>query len=249
MAVIDVPYPTLHEGYVLVQNSYSVISGGTEGKTVTDARKGYIAKARSRQKEVKQIIGMARSSGIRETYDMVMNKLDAPSPLGYSTAGTVMAVEGDAGDIRVGDVVACAGANAVHAEIVAVPKNLCAKVPDGVSARDAAFSTIAAIALQGIRQADLRLGESCMIIGLGLIGQLTVQMLKAAGVKVIGVDIDERAVQLAEKSGADMALVRESEALEQSVLNFTRGQGVDAVIVTAGTSSLDPVNLAGAVAR
>ncbi|MEX0966093.1 MAG: bi-domain-containing oxidoreductase [Bacteroidia bacterium] len=249
MELLEVPFPALTEGNMLVRVHFSVISAGTEGKTVKDARLGYIGKARSRQEEVKKVIQVAKTQGVMKTYQMVMNKLEAPSALGYSCAGEVIAVAPDVRGFKVGDHVACAGAGAVHSEVVSVPKNLCVKVGDGVRLDHAAFSTIAAIALQGIRQADLRLGENCVVIGLGLVGQLTVQMLNAAGVDSIGIDIDPRQVKLAQETGARLALERNAPGLEDAIMEQTGGHGADSVIITAGTSSLDPVELAGTLCR
>lgn len=249
MKILEVPYPVLTSGCVLVRNHYSVISAGTEGKTVKDARLGYIGKAMARKEEVKKVIRTAKTIGLAETYKIMMNKLDSPSPLGYSCAGEVIAVADDVTEFKVGDLVACAGAGAVHAEVVAVPKNLCIKIADPVSLEEAAFSTIGAIALQGLRQADLRLGENCAVIGLGLIGQLTIQLLNTAGVKAIGVDIDEKMIALSKKLGAAHAYNRNAEALEESILALTAGHGVDAVIITAGSESTDPVDFAGAICR
>ncbi len=249
MQILEVPFPALSGGMVLVRNHYSLISAGTEGKTVKDARLGYIGKARARKEEVKKVIETAKTFGVMKTYQMVMNKLDAPSSLGYSTAGEVIAVADDIIDFRVGDKVACGGNSSVHAEVIAVPSNLCVKLADNVDTKHACFTTLGAIALQGIRQADLRLGENCVVIGLGLVGQLTVQMLKASGVKTIGVDIDPRMVELAKESGADLSLARNREDLEQAIAEFTDGYGTDAVIITAGTESLDPIDLAGVISR
>ncbi|MFH2108811.1 MAG: bi-domain-containing oxidoreductase [Chrysiogenia bacterium] len=249
MKILEVPFPALAEGGVLVRSHYSVISAGTEGKTVTDARKGYIAKARGRQKEVKQVIQAAKTQGMIATYKMVMNKLEAPSGLGYSCAGEVIAVGRKVTEFKVGNRVACGGAGAAHAEVVAVPKNLCAKVPDGVEMKEAAFATIAAIAMQGVRQAELKLGETAVVIGLGLVGQLTLQLLHASGVAAVGIDIDPAAVALAKKTGLAHVFKREHAGLEQKVLKISSGLGADAVIITASASSLDPVNLAGALCR
>ena len=173
MEILEVPFPIIGEGQVLVRNYYSVISAGTEGKTVSDARKGYIAKAKSRKKEVKMVIDMIKSEGLKKTYNVVMNKLEAPSPLGYSCAGEIIGVGKNVHDLKVGDKVACGGSGACHAEVVAVNRNLCVKIPDTVDIKEASFTTIAAIAIQGVRQADLRFGENCSVIGLGLVGQLT----------------------------------------------------------------------------
>ena len=249
MQLLEVPFPALEPGHILVRNHYSVISAGTEGKTVKDARLGYIGKARARQEEVKKVIRTAKTQGVMKTYRMVMDRLNAPSPLGYSCAGEVIAVAADVRAFKVGDRVACGGAGAVHSEVVAIPINLCAKVPDGVPMQEAAFTTVASIALQGIRQADLRLGENAVVIGLGLIGQLTVQLLQAAGVKVAGIDIDDQQVALARSRGIDLALNRKQEGVEGAIEAFTHGAGTDAVIITAGTSSTDPVDLAGVLCR
>lgn len=249
MKILEVPFPALSEGGVLVRSHFSVISAGTEGKTVTDARKGYIAKARSRQKEVRQVIQAVKTQGLLATYKMVMNKLEAPSGLGYSCAGEVIAVGRNIKEFKVGDYVACGGAGAVHAEVVAIPKNLCAKVPAGVDLKEAAFATIAAIAMQGGRQADLKLGETAVVIGLGLVGQLTLQLLQAAGVTAIGIDIESAPVTLARKIGFENVFISGKAGLEDLVLKTSSGLGADAVIITASTSSLDPVNLAGRLCR
>lgn len=249
MQLLEVPFPALVSGQVLVKNHFSLISAGTEGKTVKDARLSYIGKARARKEEVKKVIDAAKTFGVMNTYKMVMNKLDAPSPLGYSTAGEVIAVASDVKELKVGDFVACGGNSANHSEVIAVPVNLCVKVDKSVDMAHASFATLGAIALQGIRQADLRLGENCVVIGLGLVGQLTVQMLKASGVRTIGIDVDGRMVKLAEENGIDLALTRNREDLENVINDFTDGYGTDAVIITAGTDSLDPVDLAGSVSR
>jgi predicted dehydrogenase/threonine dehydrogenase-like Zn-dependent dehydrogenase len=249
MEIIEVPFPALSPGNVLVRNHYSVISAGTEGKTVSDARKGYIAKARSRQKEVKQVIEMIKTTGLLSTYKTVMNKLEAPSPLGYSSAGEVIAIGEKVKNFKVGDYVSCGGATASHADVISVPENLCCKVPKQVNLEEAAFATIAAIAIQGIRQADLRAGENCVIIGMGLIGQLTAQVLEAAGILPIGIDISEQQVEASKMSGIKHVFNRNQQGLEEQVQQLTNGHGTDAVIITAGSSSLDPVEFAGIIAR
>ncbi|MBN1415978.1 MAG: bi-domain-containing oxidoreductase [Bacteroidales bacterium] len=249
MEILEVPFPILDEGQVLVRNHYSVISAGTEGKTVTDARKGYIAKARSRQKEVQQVIEMIKIQGLKKTYDTVMNKLEAPSALGYSCAGEVIATGSKIKGFKVGDRVACGGLNAVHADVVAIPENLCVKIPDDVDLKHAAFATIASIAIQGIRQADLRMGENCLIIGMGLIGQITAMLLEASGVHYTGIDVDINQVNQCLKAGLSNVYIRNQAGIVEIIERQTHGYGVDAVIITAGTSSLDPVEFAGEVAR
>jgi polar amino acid transport system substrate-binding protein len=249
MQLLEVPFPILNKGCILVRNHYSIISAGTEGKTVKDARLGYIGKAMARQEEVKKVIKTAKTIGLLETYKLMMNKLDSPSPLGYSCSGEVIAIADDITEFKIGDKVACAGAGAVHAEVVAVPKNLCVKLPNNVDCNDASFTTIGAIAMQGIRQADLRLGETCVVIGLGLIGQLTIQMLNASGVKTIGIDINQHMIKLSQELGANYAFERNTEGLENLIKELSNGHGVDAVIITAATSSNDPVDFAGEICR
>jgi len=245
---MDVPNPLSGDGMLLIRTNYSVISGGTEGKTVSDARKSYLEKARSRQREVKQVIELARSNGLKDTYAMVMNKLEAYSALGYSCAGEVVEVGSGVSGFWVGDRVACGGSDAVHAELVSVGRNLCANVSEDVDTRHAALATIASIAMQGVRQAELQLGESCAVIGLGLIGQLTMQLLSAQGCRPIGLDVDSAQLELARQCGYTDVLRAGAEDSAPAVLDMT-GIGVDAVIITAGTSSLQPVNFAGEICR
>jgi polar amino acid transport system substrate-binding protein len=249
MDIIEVPLPSISDNNILVKNYYSVISVGTEAKTVKDARLGYIGKAIARQKEVKQVIDSIKTQGFTQTYKMVMNKLDAPSPLGYSCAGEVIAVGKNVKDIRVGDFAACGGAGASHSEYVSVPRNLCVKLNKNTNVKVAAFTTVAAIALQGIRQSDLKLGENCVVIGLGLIGQMTLQFLNAGGIKPIGIDIDGRQVELANKIGIGKSFIRKDTSLEKTIYELTEGYGTDAVIITAASSSTDPVELAGRLCR
>lgn len=249
MEILEVPLPAINRGQLLVRNHYSLISAGTEGKTVSDARKGYIAKAVSRQKEVKMAMDLIKTQGLKAALNIVMNKLEAPSPLGYSCAGEVIAVAEDINDIKPGDLIACGGQGAWHADIVAVYRNLCVKLPPDTNLKHAAFTTVAAIALQGIRQSEVQTGGNCVVTGLGLIGQLTVQLLNASGIKTIGIDLDESRVSLALESGAVHAWKRSQEGLEELVKEVTGGHGADAVIITAASSSNDPVELAGSLCR
>ncbi|MBA2881469.1 polar amino acid transport system substrate-binding protein [Desulfosalsimonas propionicica] len=250
MTIQEVPLPAVSAGTVLVQNHYSLISAGTEGSTVKAARKGLIGKARERPQQVKQVFDVLKQQGPAQTYRAVMKKLDAYSPLGYSSAGVVIDVGKGVKNISVGDKVACAGAGyANHAEIISVPENLCVRLRQDSDLQLACYNTLGAIALQGIRQADLRLGETCAVIGLGLIGQLACLMLKASGVRVFGIDIDRAAAETARKHCCDAAFLRTGHAVEEEIHRLTRGMGVDAVIITAASSSHDPINLAGAVAR
>ena len=249
MEIIEVPFPSLNKGQVLVRNHYSVISPGTEGKTVSDARKGYIAKAKSRQKEVKQVINMIKTNGLLSTYKLVMNKLEAYSPLGYSTSGEVIAIGEGVTQYKIGDRVACGGGTAFHADVVAVPENLCCKIPLGVELEEASFATIASIAIQGIRQSELNTGENCAIIGMGLIGQLTAKILDASNILPIGIDISEKQVMKSKNAGIKNVYHREQAGLYDKIMDLTNGYGVDSVIITAGTSSLDPIEFAGEISR
>lgn len=251
MVIQEVPYPQVGKGMVIVKNHYSIISAGTEGSTVVAARKSLIGKAKERPQQVKQVIDTLKKQGPVQTYRAVMKKLDAYSPLGYSCAGEVIEVGEGVTEFEVGDKVACAGAGyANHAEIVSVPVNLCVKLENNANLKDAAYNTLGAISMQGVRQADLRLGESCVIIGLGLLGQLAALILNASGVTVIGVDVSEAAVnQAIENKVVDLGLTRNAPGAESQILDATKGHGADAVIIAAATSSLDPINFAGAIAR
>ena len=249
MQLLEVPFPALGEGQVMVRNHYSVISAGTEGKTVKDARLSYVGKAKARQEEVKKVVVAAKTHGVMKTYQMVMNKLESPNPLGYSCAGEVIAVADDINHLKVGDFVACGGATANHSEVVVVPKNLCVKINNPEFVKEAAFTTIGAIAMQGVRQAEVNLGENSVVIGLGIVGQLTVQLLSAAGVNVIGLDVDQNQVNLAKKNGLKHAYNSMEEGVKSVIEEVTNGYGADSVIITAGTSSLQPINFAGEIAR
>ena len=249
MQVLDAPLPQLNAGCVLIQNHYSLVSAGTEGSTVKAARSSLVEKTRSRPQQVKQVIDTLKTQGVTQTYRAVMKKLDAYSPLGYSCCGEVIDVAPDVVGFSVGDLVACGGLTASHAEVVCVPVNLCVKLQPDTDLRQAAFNTLGAIAMQGVRQADLRLGESCLVIGLGLLGQLTALLLKASGIRTIGVDIDPAMVDLAVYHALDLGLVRNAPDIHQAIHEFTSGLGCDAVIIAAATQSLDPINFAGDCCR
>jgi predicted dehydrogenase/threonine dehydrogenase-like Zn-dependent dehydrogenase len=251
MIIQEVPYPHLGKGMVIIKNHYSIISAGTEGSTVVAARKSLLGKAKERPQQVKQVIDTLKKQGPVQTFRAVMKKLDAYSPLGYSCAGEVIEVGEGVTEFEVGDKVACAGAGyANHAEIVSVPINLCVKLDTNTNLKDAAYNTLGSISMQGVRQADLRLGESCVIIGLGLLGQLAALILKASGVTVIGIDVSEVAVkQAVDNMVVDLGLTRNVAGVEEQIQNATNGYGADAVIIAAATDSLDPINFAGAIAR
>ena len=250
IGVLNVPKPALRPGFVLVRTRWSVISAGTERASVTSRKSSLLDRVRKNPDLVAKVLEQVRQYGLSATIRRVRGRLESWTALGYSASGTVVAVGERVTGVQPGDLVACAGAGyASHAQYMVVPKNLCAKVPRGVDPSDAAYGTIGAIALQGVRQAEPALGETVVVIGLGLIGQITVQLLKAAGCRVVGIDVDPEAVKLAILSGADAALHRTNEDVGKVVQALTQGRGADAVVITAATPSDDPVKLAGELCR
>src|SRR5450631_2593749 len=249
--VVEVPAPLVPGGGLLVQNQWSLISPGTERMLVEAGGSNLLNTARQRPELVKQVVDKLARDGIFATVEAVRSRLDVAIPLGYSCAGTVLDVGLQArGMFARDDRVACAGAGqANHAEIVAVARNLTVRVPGGVSLDDAAFVTVGAIALQGVRIADVRLGEACVVIGLGLVGQLTVQLLKAAGCRVFGIDVAANKVELARAQGTDGACLRSDPDLVEKVRAFSLGRGADAILIAAATGSSDPIQLAPSLAR
>jgi predicted dehydrogenase/threonine dehydrogenase-like Zn-dependent dehydrogenase len=250
ITVVDVPAPKLLAGCVLVRTAASLVSAGTERAFSEFASKNLLQKARTRPDLVREVLSKIGRDGLFSTVSAVRNRLDQPSALGYSSAGTVVAVGEGITDVNPEDRVACAGAgHAVHAEFACVPRLLIARIPsDAVSFDEAAFTTVGAVALHGVRTADAKLGDVVAVIGLGLLGQLTVQVLKAAGCCVVGMDISAERTQLALHSGADAVSTSSSE-FHDLCLQHSAGHGADAVLIAAQTASNDPVNLAGAVAR
>jgi predicted dehydrogenase/threonine dehydrogenase-like Zn-dependent dehydrogenase len=247
--LVEVPAPLLRRGGVLVRTAHSVISPGTERQRLNLARKSLLAKARARPDLVKQVILRARQDGVLSTYRRVQHRLQSPIPLGYSSAGTVIAVAPDVTDLQVGDRVACAGAGyANHAEIIFCPRNLCVRIPDGMPLEHAAFGTLGAIAMQGVRQAEPTVGETVAVIGLGIIGLLSVIVARAAGCRVVGIDPVEAKRELATTLGADRVAANESDAAH-AIGAVSHGIGADAVLVCASTPSSDPLTLAARVAR
>lgn len=245
--VLDVPAPSLQPHGVLVDVRSSLLSAGTERSKVETGRKSLIGKARSRPDQVRQVIEKAQREGLRDTVAAVRTRLDQPEALGYSAAGVVLAVGSSVRDLAVGDRVACAGAGyASHADVDYVPGNLCVRLPDDVSFDQGAFTTVGAIAMQGVRQADVRLGERVAVIGLGLVGQLAGQLLKAAGCRVIGIDLSDEMIEVALDTGAiDRGLTR-SQITEA---HMAQVGGCDAAVIAAATSSDDPVKLAADLCR
>src|SRR5215217_6096907 len=245
----EVPAPALQKGRVLVRTVASLISAGTERAAVELVSKGLVQEARQRPDLVKAVVAKVKSEGLLNTFASVRDKMAASQSLGYSAAGIVEAVAKDVTEFRAGDRVACAGVGfASHAEVLSVPKNLCVHLPESVSFESGAYGTLGAIALQGVRLAEPTLGESIVVIGLGLVGQLTVQLLKANGCRVFGLDLDQSRVALALALGADKAVVS-SEAAAKEIETWTRGHGADAVLITAATDSNQPIELAARVSR
>ena len=245
----EVPVPALQRGRVLVRTVASLISAGTERASVGMVSKGLVQEARQRPDLVRTVVAKARTEGLLNTLGAVRDKLAASQALGYSAAGIVIDVGQDVSEFQIGDRVACAGVGfASHAEVLSVPKNLCAHLPEAVNFEAGAFGTLGAIALQGVRLAKPALGESVVVIGLGLVGQLTVQLLKANGCRVFGLDLDPSRIALALELGTDEAAISDEEA-PKAIANWTRGRGADAVLITAATESNQPVELAGKVSR
>ncbi|MEU4967985.1 bi-domain-containing oxidoreductase [Streptomyces smyrnaeus] len=250
LALLDVPVPGCKPGGVLVRSAYSLISTGTELMKVSEAGMSMVGKARSRPDQVAKVVQSVATNGVPATYRKVMGKLDSYTPLGYSLCGVVEQVGTGIDDVKVGDFVACAGnEHALHAELNWVPENLYAPVPDGLAPRHAAFGTVGSIALQGVRRGEPQLGDVALVIGLGLIGQLVVQLLTASGVRVVGVDPDPVRCELAERMGAAACGDPSSAAVETAVAELTGGLGVDHVYLAAGGAGNQPVELAARMSR
>jgi predicted dehydrogenase/threonine dehydrogenase-like Zn-dependent dehydrogenase len=248
LMIVEVPVPQCEPEGVVVQTMYSVISGGTERMIVDIARKSLVGKALERPDLVMQVLKKIKTEGIKGTYEKVMSKLENPVPMGYSCAGRVIEAGDRVKNIKVGDLAACGGAGyANHAEYNYVPQNLVVRIPDGVSIRDASYSTIGSIALQGVRQAEPQLNEVFVVIGSGLIGLITIQLLKANGVHVIASDIDPSKLEIARSMGADIACP--APDLSNSVLSISNGFGADCVIITASSKESSIMQNAGDLCR
>ena len=249
LKIAEVSHPSARPEGILVKTHASLVSAGTERQMVDLAQKSLVGKAIERPDLVGRVIEKIKKDGLLSTVEAVRSRLDNPVPLGYSSAGTVVEVGAGVEDFRVWDRVACAGAGyASQAEVLFVPKNLAVRLPGEVDFESAAFTTLGAIALHGLRLADVHLGETVAVIGLGLVGLITAQLAKASGCRVVGMDPNPERCRLAEKLGCDAAVTDNSQfAIRTSQL--TGGYGADAVIITASTKSNDPVALAGEVTR
>jgi predicted dehydrogenase/threonine dehydrogenase-like Zn-dependent dehydrogenase len=250
ISLAEVPESGCKAGGVLVRTVASLISPGTEKLMIEMGQKSLLGKARARPDLVRQAWAKAQKEGFVSVFKEAMNRLDEPIPLGYSAAGVVLEVGAGVQGFKPGERVAAAGAGfASHAEVIWVPENLCVPIPDIVDFEAAAFCMLGAIALHGVRQAEVTLGETAVVIGLGLLGLLSVQMLAAQGCRVIGIDLDPQKAALARELGADLTLTAGKDEVEEAVANFTRGVGADAVIITAASDDPGPLRLAEALAR
>ncbi len=248
LAVLDVPPPACAPGGVLVRSLYSLISTGTELMKVGEARMSMLGKARARPDQVKKVLESVAQQGAVSTYKKVMNRLDSYTPLGYSLCGVVTEVGAGAEEFHVGQLVAAAGNEfALHAEYNWIPLNLCVPVPDGVAPEHAAFSTVGAIAMHGVRRSEVQLGDSAVVVGLGLVGQLCVRLLVAAGVRVFGLDVVEDRCRMAEKAGALLCAGPDETGL--AAIERALGMGADHVLLAAGGPTNGPVEVAARLAR
>ncbi|BBJ00639.1 oxidoreductase [Ferrigenium kumadai] len=244
--VAEVPCPAVKRGQLLIHSSQTLVSAGTERMLVEFGKAGWIEKARQQPDKVRMVLDKIRTDGLMPTIEAVFNKLDQPLPLGYCNVGRVLEVGGGGTAFEIGDRVV---SNGKHAEVVSVPINLCAKVPEGVSDEEAAFTVLGAIALQGIRLVKPTLGEAVVVTGLGLIGLVTVQLLRAHGCRVLGIDYDPAKLEMAKRFGAEVVNLSTGEDPVAAAQRFSRGRGVDAVIITASTKSNEPVHQAALMCR
>jgi predicted dehydrogenase/threonine dehydrogenase-like Zn-dependent dehydrogenase len=244
--IVDVPCPQVSPGQLLIRTTCSLVSAGTERMMIDFGKANPIDKARQQPDKVRMVLEKIKTDGLMPTLDAVLNKLDQPLPLGYCNVGAVLEVGKGVAGFEIGDRVA---SNGKHAEAVSVPVNLCARIPDAVSDDEAAFTVLGAIALQGIRLVQPTLGEAVVVTGLGLIGQLTVQLLRAHGCRVLGIDFDVARLALAKSFGAEVVNLGAGEDPVSAAERFSRGRGVDAVIVTASTKSSEPMHQAALMCR
>ncbi|MGA2831827.1 MAG: bi-domain-containing oxidoreductase [Terracidiphilus sp.] len=246
LKLAEVPSLGAKPGTILIRNDVSLISAGTERMLLEFGKAGWIDKARQQPDKVRQVLDKVRTDGLSATWESVRAKLDQPIPLGYSSSGVVLEVGPGVSEFHIGDRVV---SNGPHAEVVSVPKNLSAIIPDGVTDEAAAFTVVGAIALQGIRLAQPTLGEAFAVTGLGLVGLIAVQLLRAQGCRVLGIDFDARKLAIAQSFGAETVNLTTGEDPLVAADRFSRGRGVDGVIVTASTKSSEPVHQAALMCR
>ncbi len=239
----QVPLPLVSEGAALIKVLYSCISAGTETASLQASNQSLIRRALEQPENVKKVLHMARSVGLLETFEKVRKRWEMGSVLGYSLSGIILAIGNRVKDFKVGDKVACAGSGiANHAEYVDVPTNLMVKIPDGLGIQEASTVALGSIAMQGVRRAEITLGEYVVIFGLGVIGQITLQIAKNAGARVIGIDLDERRLKVARENGADLVLNSKDSDAVKEVIHFCDGYGADKVVFTAATTSSTPLH-------
>ena len=244
--LVEVPRPLSARRHLLIETTRSLVSAGTERMLVEFGSAGLIEKARQQPEKVRQVLDKMRTDGIASTLQAVRAKLAQPVPMGYCNVGRVMEAGPEVSGFAVGDRVA---SNGRHAEIVCVPRNLCARIPDNVDDDSAAFTVMGAIALQGIRLAAPTLGESVVVTGLGLLGLLAVQLLRAQGCRVLGLDFSPARLALARELGAETVDLAAGADPVSAALTFSRGRGVDAVLITASTQSSEPMHQAAQMSR
>ena len=244
--LIDVPIPRMRDGEVLISTKVSLISKGTEKMLVDFGKANLYEKAKLQPDKLKEVLKKLKADGLIDTFEAVQSKLSEPIPMGYSNVGVVINVGNKVQNIKVGDRVV---SNGSHSEIVSVPQNLCAKIPDNVCDETAAFSVIGAIALQGIRLANPTFGETVVVIGLGLVGLMAIQLLKANGCRVIGLDTDKDKVELAKKFGVISNQIVDNVDPLDWCLNQNAGNAIDISIITASTKSSTPIDLAARLSR
>ncbi|MGK7874587.1 MAG: bi-domain-containing oxidoreductase [Xenococcaceae cyanobacterium] len=244
--LVEIPCPTVKPGHLLIRTKTSLVSAGTERMLVEFGKANLFDKARQQPEKVRMVLDKISTDGIIPTLEAVQSKLDQPLPMGYANAGVVLEVGARVEGCAVGDRVV---SNGHHAEVVCVPKNLCAKIPAGVSDETAAFTVVGAIALQGIRLAQPTLGETFVVTGLGLIGLLAVQLLRAQGCRVLGIDFDRKKLDLARQFGAEAVDLSLGEDPISAATAFSQGRGVDGVLITASTKSNEPIHQAAQMCR
>ena len=242
--LIEVPIPSIGPNEILIKSSKSLISKGTEKMLIDFGQSNWINRIRQQPEKVKDVLGKAKLDGISSAYGAVTSKLNQPVILGYSNVGKV--IESNVNGFSKGDRVI---SNGPHSEIILSTKNLCAKIPDNIDDESASFTVVGSIALQGIRLANPSIGENFVVIGLGLIGLLTVQILKANGCKVLGIDLDSKKCEKAKNFGAEVIDLSKNNEIISRAKNFSNGMGVDGVIITANTKSNDPVTQAAKICR
>ncbi len=245
-SISDVPVPSAGRGQLLISTSHTLVSAGTERMLVDFGKSGWIQKARQQPDKVRMVLNKIQTDGFQPTIEAVFSKLDQPLPLGYCNVGTIVELGSGVTEYKLGERVVN---NGYHAEVVSVPVNLCARVPDNVTDEEAAFTVLGAVALQGIRLVEPTLGETVVVIGLGLVGLMAVQLLRANGCRVLGVDFDQAKIKLAREFGAEVVNLAAGEDPVKAAELYSRGRGVDAVVVTAATQSSAPIHQAATMCR